>query len=300
MEWHYAQDGKPVGPISDLDLANLIKHGKIASDTLVWHQGMENWAKYCDVTSAASTAAPTNTNQPSSAQGNTPNKDLMAQGLAAVRGSWGLAIGVMVVYWIISTAGAIVPYLGNLISLFISGPFMLGLATFFLALTRGEEHDFNMLFSGFSRFWQAVLTNLLMSIFLGLLAMLFVVPAVVLAIFVGAGGRLAGNEVLFFAVGIPLLIPLMIPMIMASYAFAMTFYILADNTEVSAYDAIMRSVKMMRGMKWKLFCLGLRFLGWMILALFTCGIGFLWLAPYITTTMARFYDDVKGRAVTSV
>ncbi len=51
----------------------------------------------------------------------------------------------------------------------------------------------------------------------------------------------------------------------------------------------------MYGYKWKFFCLNLRFLGWAILCLFTLGIGFLWLIPYMEISFAKFYDDINGR-----
>ena len=43
-------------------------------------------------------------------------------------------------------------------------------------------------------------------------------------------------------------------------------------------------------------CLWWRFFGWMLLCILTCGIGFLWLMPYMTTSYARFYDDVRQAA----
>jgi len=46
------------------------------------------------------------------------------------------------------------------------------------------------------------------------------------------------------------------------------------------------------GHRWKLFCLGLRFIGWILLCLLTFGIGLLWLWPYMGVSYARFYDDV--------
>ena len=50
---------------------------------------------------------------------------------------------------------------------------------------------------------------------------------------------------------------------------------------------------MMDGHKWRLFCLYLRFYLWAILCIFTCGIGLLWLWPYISVACARFYDDLR-------
>ena len=36
------------------------------------------------------------------------------------------------------------------------------------------------------------------------------------------------------------------------------------------------------------------FIGWFFLCIFTLGLGYLWLAPYVQTSMAAFYQDVKA------
>ena len=74
----------------------------------------------------------------------------------------------------------------------------------------------------------------------------------------------------------------------------MTQFILADKPELTANEAIELSMKMMDGHKLDLFILSLSFIGWSILAIFTLCIGYLWLVPYIYTTMAAFYEDVKA------
>jgi len=49
----------------------------------------------------------------------------------------------------------------------------------------------------------------------------------------------------------------------------------------------------MKGNKWRLFCLRLSFIGWDLLcALFTLGIGFLWLNPYKQVAEAAFYREI--------
>lgn len=86
---------------------------------------------------------------------------------------------------------------------------------------------------------------------------------------------------------------LLIPGIIKTYAYSMTPYILKDNPELSANEAINLSCKMMKGHKFDLFLLHLSFIGWYILNVFTFGIGMLWLMPYITTAQAAFYQDIK-------
>ena len=86
---------------------------------------------------------------------------------------------------------------------------------------------------------------------------------------------------------------LIVPGIVKSYAYAMTPYILIDNPELSANQAINLSQKMMKGHKLDLFFLHLSFVGWIFISIFTLGIGSLWLNPYIMTTQAAFYQDIK-------
>ena len=57
-------------------------------------------------------------------------------------------------------------------------------------------------------------------------------------------------------------------------------------------QAINESMRLMQGHKMKLFLLILSFIGWGLLCLLTFGVGFLLLTPYMTTTMARFYQDL--------
>lgn len=87
---------------------------------------------------------------------------------------------------------------------------------------------------------------------------------------------------------------LVVPGIIMSFAYAMTPYILAENPELSAWDASTRSREMMKGHKFDLFYLYLSFIGWGILAVLTLGIGFIWLVPYVQTTTAAFYNDLKS------
>ena len=87
---------------------------------------------------------------------------------------------------------------------------------------------------------------------------------------------------------------LFIPGIIMAFAYAMTPYILEDNPELSAWDASTRSREMMKGHKFDLFYLYLSFLGWAILAILTCGIGFIWLIPYMQLAEVSFYNDIKG------
>jgi uncharacterized membrane protein len=71
-------------------------------------------------------------------------------------------------------------------------------------------------------------------------------------------------------------------------------FVMEDDKEIGYLDAMKRSVDLMKGHKAKLFWLILSFIGWIILAILTFGIGLLLLLPYFNTTLAYFYEDLKA------
>lgn len=87
---------------------------------------------------------------------------------------------------------------------------------------------------------------------------------------------------------------LIVPGIIKAFAYAMTPFILVDKPELSANAAIDLSQEMMKGHKLDFFCLSLSFIGWGILGILTLGIGYFWIMPYMYTTYAAFYQDVKA------
>lgn len=87
-----------------------------------------------------------------------------------------------------------------------------------------------------------------------------------------------------------------IPGIVKGYSYAMTSYILEDDKDIENNAAIEKSMAMMEGHKMELFLLDLSFIGWILLSILTCFIGFLWLAPYMETAHAAFYEDLKAQA----
>lgn len=189
----------------------------------------------------------------------TPNRDLMQQAREALRGKWPIAIGGLVIYIVIVTLPGFIPILGMIATIVIAGPMVIGVCVFTLTISRKQEPNISQLFVGFSNFTNALVGYLLMAVFVLLWMLLLIIPGII-----------------------------------AAFSYALTFFILAENSSISGRDAIRQSKQMMDGKKGKLFCLYCRFIGWAILCLFTLGIGFLWLGPYMAVSFARFYDDVKA------
>lgn len=92
---------------------------------------------------------------------------------------------------------------------------------------------------------------------------------------------------------------LIIPGIIASISYSLAQYIMLDEPNLSPMDCIRKSKEMMKGHKGECFCLALSFIGWIILGIFTLGILYFWLVPYMSVTMCNFYNKLKGDKVTN-
>lgn len=207
------------------------------------------------------------------------NTELRRQGSEALAGRWGTFVAATLLYSIISffvqapaqlndfarnvlmtSAGVGYTLIGTsvVVSLLIL-PLTYGYDTIFLRNLRSEPVGVEHMFDGFRDYGRIFVTLLWQNVLVLLWMLLLIVPGIV-----------------------------------KSLAYSLTPYILLDNPKLSTVEAIHLSREMMFGYKAKLFLLLLSFIGWGILCLFTCGIGFLWLAPYMQSSMAAFYEDVRA------
>lgn len=79
-----------------------------------------------------------------------------------------------------------------------------------------------------------------------------------------------------------------------SLSFSLVFYFLADNETISVTAAFRLSMEHMKGSKGRLLYIWLSFTGMALLGLFSFGIGFLWVSPYMSQTVAVFYRNMIG------
>ncbi|MDF2905929.1 MAG: hypothetical protein K0R34_1250 [Herbinix sp.] len=150
--------------------------------------------------------------------------------------------------------------LWGLVTFIIGGVIELGYCRFNKNLINGTNPQFSDLFSQFNLFGKAFGLRIVTSIFIFLWTLLFVIPGII-----------------------------------ASYRYSMAFYIMNDNPSIDIMEAIRQSKAMMQGNKGRLFCLHLSFIGWALLSALSCGIGFLWLGPYVSAANAAFYLEVSGQ-----
>jgi uncharacterized membrane protein len=277
-QWHCAINGKKYGPVSEDELKQWITQNRLDSSDLVWTEGMPEWLAAGSVSafaealngagsagSAASTPVEATRDHPvpwpkGGTGGASSPAEITKKARETLRGRWGLAIGFSLLMILISTAISLVAELvpgGVIIDWLVDGPFQLGGVIFYLHYTRRGKPALNMLFVGFRSFGKALAIYFLTLIFILLWALLLIIPGII-----------------------------------ASYAYSQTWYLLANDPSLDAMEAIRRSKAMMQGHKWRLFCLVLRFIGWSLLCVLTLGIGLLWLIPYMSTSMACFHNDL--------
>lgn len=146
---------------------------------------------------------------------------------------------------------------GVVVGALVGGPLALGVSACYLKLIRGQKVDIGNMFDGFKNFLNAFLLYLINGILVFLWSLLLIIPGIIKA-----------------------------------YAYSMSTYLLADNPTLDANTAREKSVEMMKGHKWRLFCLDLSYIGWYILCILTLGILTFWVAPYHNTARALFYQQL--------
>lgn len=197
--------------------------------------------------------------------------ELRNDGYKDLEGRWGNAVVLTIVYLLVASG---VSYLFgkiseniSLLSSILLFPMAWGYTTAFLDSTRGiagKPLDIANLWNGYKDFMRIAVTYLLTQIYIVLWTLLLIVPGII-----------------------------------KGYSYAMVPYILRDDPTISGNRAIELSMQMMEGNKMRLFTLHLTFIGWIVLACLTLGIGFLFVMPYIESTIANFYEELKGNTPVS-
>ena len=145
-------------------------------------------------------------------------------------------------------------YIGSLI---ISGPLTVGFSLVAVNIVRKNNPKIENLFAAFNDFVRAFVLWLINSILILLWTLLLIVPGIIKAL-----------------------------------SYSMSYYIIIDNPDIAANDARKKSMQLMDGNKWRLFCLYCSFIGWILLGFITFGIAMFWVAPYIEVAKVEFYQSL--------
>lgn len=176
--------------------------------------------------------------------------------------SWMLALVVCLLATVVLNVLNLIPTIGALTVVVLTGVVTFGQAYCFLKQSRdGQAMNIKDLFVGVKgdQFVQLMLLGIMETVFIMLWSLLLVVPGAV-----------------------------------KFYAYSMAYYIKADHPEYTWKQCLDASQGLMMGHKADLFVQDLSFIGWMILGSLCFGIGTLWVIPYVQAARAQFYGSLVG------
>ena len=192
------------------------------------------------------------------------NSVLRAEAREALRNKWLMGAVAALIYSAVMGGLSSIPFIGGVASLLLL-PIAYGLAICLWDVYKGEEVNIGIMFEGFNDYGRIWPTKLLQAVYTVLWSLLLFVPGVI-----------------------------------KHYSYAMTDYLLKEDPSLRNNAAIEKSMSMMEGYKMKLFLLDLSFIGWAILCVFTFGIGYFFLIPYMQVARAGFYEDLKAHHAAAV
>ncbi len=181
-------------------------------------------------------------------------------------GKWGSGVLLTFIYFLVfgaANAIGIIPVVGFFLSFCITAPVGIGLLIAYINLIKsGNKLDPGDLFKGFNFFWKSLGVTLWLYLWIFLWMLLLIIPGIIKA-----------------------------------FAYSQTLFIIANNPDVKATEALKISMKMTNGYKMDIFVLFLSFIGWMLLCCLTLGIGLLWLTPYMNATYTNLFFKLKDAAI---
>ena len=153
--------------------------------------------------------------------------------------------------------------MGNVLSILLDVALTVvfaGFNIFLLNLLRGKSPCYGNILDGFGIWYKVILLSVLKTLFIGLWSMLLIIPGII-----------------------------------ATFAYSMALYILLDNPEKTVMQCLRESKEIMRGHKKEFFILELSFIGWYLLASFGY-VGYitqLWSLPLMNLCFIMFYENLR-------
>lgn len=155
-----------------------------------------------------------------------------------------------------------VGYSSSIITLLLI-PFTIAASGYYLNHIRGFNPEWKSLYKeGIDNYGSYLVTGVLVNVFTVLWSLLFVVPGIIKAI-----------------------------------AYSQAKYVIHDNPRLKGKEAIEISKRMTNGFKGDLFSMYLSFIGWYILVGLTGGILSIYVTPYVETTAAMYYENLKRYSI---
>lgn len=241
--------------------------------------------------------------------------ELKSNAKAALKNNYWECLAAYIIVLVINGAaaclGGLFPVLNFFISLafvfFLGSPLTVGLYFFFRG-NRIAPPNMRNLFYAFdgTRYMQIVGTMAWAYLFLYLWSLIPSAGIVFGAVKIGFGTALnyypaqimnvPGLADVLIMCGI-IFIAGYIIVIIKAISYSMTAFILTDNPHIGYNRALKLSIAMTYGHKWRIFVLGLSFIGWYILGCLAFIVGLIFLTPYIMATYTELYLKLRDEAI---
>lgn len=159
---------------------------------------------------------------------------------------------------VIQVPALVAGFIGIVISL-VGTVLSAGYVVYTMSVRKGVHTPYATLFDGFIFAGKVILLNIVISVFVFLWSMLFLIPGII-----------------------------------AAYRYRFALYNLCDDPSIGVMEALNMSKAQTRGHKWELFVLDLSFIGWNILCVLTLGILSIWITPYVQQTDIGYFEAIKA------
>lgn len=185
---------------------------------------------------------------------------LMREARSILQPYWLISVGVCLVYAIVLGVPPELNTYGEWLSLLLAGPLNLGLCMYFLKISNSESPGIENIINGFQPLLQVLLLYFVSSLLIVLGLLLFILPGIVL-----------------------------------SMGFSMSYYIMAEQQDITFVEALQKSWDLTQDHKMDLFLLNIRFIPWYVLGLLCLVVGVFVVIPWHQTTLALVYKELKAK-----
>lgn len=219
------------------------------------------------------------------------SSEFRTEARGSLQGKWGKAALIVLCYLVVTlllekVTGILGDFLSSLVITIIEIPLSFGFVISVFKLFKDESVGFfdfiSNAINNFSKSW-SITWRMILKLLL---------PCIILVISIVLLGITAatGNSSLFGILSVVIVVD-SIYFTMKSYYYQLSFIVAADNPEMTGLEAVEKSESLMQGRRFKLFCLQLSFIGWIILGAIPIGIGLLWVLPYMQFSIYHFYKN---------
>lgn len=258
------RDGNIYGPADTGTLRQWIKENRVSLEDDVSPADSEDWKKLSEISEFATVPSATVIRTETKgdfllppAENRTLTTQVVSDAWKTLKADMFSIIGAFLLYMVVIIGVSLIPAIGSLAQIVITGPLAVGLSWYSLCKIRNQEIGVSALFEGFKIFLPALGMYLLIYLFT-VLGMIF----------------------------------LIIPGIIVSLAFSLSYFLIIDKG-MGPWEAMKASFDMTRGFRWRILAIGMLCSLINMLGILCLGVGVLVTMPINMLALAALYQRIS-------